>query len=406
MSSHPYKCFLIAFTLFLSFLGHGQFRYNIPTHYQGIFDLQRTSTRALGMGLTTVTLEGIESSFYNPASIGLTKETLNVHVNYASGSQVYKNGQFPFVGVSYRLNDKLVIGASTYHWIDDKETIWTTIIGNFDEAIDGSRSQSMFNLMAAYEVIPNLNLGLSGNYLVARAVPGNVTNETIFLSLGAVYDLEVDWIRVATMSDQRIRFAMGWQNILMKNQIEQTFEEFLNYRGLAIYLHLGAAYNFTLPLRAPFRLNGNYFKNATQDVTIGLHLQYRNALNGKEERFHTLDGINNSFGIGAEAWFFDRFVFRMGYYNEQRPSGQEPGEGTWLTDNKRGFTWGYGALIPTHDISKGSLPFNTEVNFVTSSLLNVYSDNITVPSYFTDDNFLFAFGLNLKFVDKKPPSTP
>lgn len=399
MTTNQYKHYLICLLLFLPFFSYSQIRYNIPTHYQGIFDLQRTGTRALGMGLTTVTLEGIETSFYNPASIGLTDETLNVHVNYASGSQVYKNGQFPFLGVSYRLNDKLVFGASTYHWLDDDETVWTTQIGLYNEPIDGRRSQSMFNLMAAYEVIPNLNVGLSGNYLVDRAVPGNVTSEAFFLSLGGVYDLDVDWIKVETMNDQRIRFAFGWQNILMNNQIEQVFEIHNVQRQLAIYLHLGTAYNFTLPLKMPFKLDGNYFKNATEDVVVGLHLQYRNALNGKEERFHTLNGINNSTGVGAEAWFFDRFVLRMGYYYENRPTGQELGDGTWVTDDKRGFTWGYGVLIPTYDLSNGSLPFNAEVNFVTSSLLNVYRDDFTYPSYFTDNNFLFAFGLNVKFLN-------
>lgn len=45
MTTYPYKLYLVFLLLIIPFLGYSQFRYNIPTHYQGIFDLQRTPVK-------------------------------------------------------------------------------------------------------------------------------------------------------------------------------------------------------------------------------------------------------------------------------------------------------------------------------------------------------------------------
>ncbi|GGD18719.1 hypothetical protein GCM10011368_20800 [Hyunsoonleella pacifica] len=377
--------------------------YYVPTHYQGIFHGQPSSARATGMGLTTITLEGIENAFYNPATIGLTEEKINVHINYASGSQVRKGGQYPFLGVSYRINNKLIVGISTLNWVDEKNSPWSTIIGGYEESYEDRRSQSAYTAVAAYEVIPGLNVGLSGNYLVGRAVPKNVTSTEFILSFGAIYDKEVDWIKNEKISNQNIRFATSLVNVLMKNRMEQTYQDFLNFRDLPIHLSFGAAYQATLAIQPNFTEGKGFFKGAPKTLDLAVHLQFRDVLPGPKETIKNANHENNTaFGIGAEAWFMKTLAFRLGYYFENRPASgpKEVGEGAWVTDNKRGLTWGFGANLPLNAWTKGKLPFNSEVNFVTSKVLNEYGNSFTVPQYFLDRSFLFSVGINLKFVDK------
>lgn len=376
-----------------------QINYYIPTHYRGVFNGQPSSTRATGMGLTTITLEGIENAFYNPATVGLTDEKIAVHINYASGNQVYKGGKYPFLGVSYRVNEKLIVGASSLNWFDEKNSPWTTIIGGFSENVK-RRSQSAYTLVAAYEVIPNLNLGLSGNYLVEKFVDNTVTNSEFILSLGAVYDKEVNWIKAKNVSNQKIRFAGSFVNLLMKNQIEQRYKEFSHFRDLPTYLTLGTSYHASLPFSVGFTENKGFFEGAPNTVDLSLHLQYKDLMKGSKKNSINPDHeYNTAIGIGAEAWFMDVIALRMGYYNEKRPNGTRSSGGAWVTDNKKGFTWGFGAKLPLNRLTNGKLPFNSEVNFVTSKLLNEYGNNFTFPAYFTDRNFLFSVGINLKFVD-------
>ncbi|MFD1616060.1 hypothetical protein [Gelatiniphilus marinus] len=393
---------LVFFAVFTQTVS-AQTSYYIPTHYRGVFNGQPSSTRATGMGLTTITLEGIENAFYNPATVGLTDEKIAVHINYASGNQVYKGGKYPFLGVSYRVNEKLIVGASTLNWFDEKNSPWTTIIGGFSENVK-RRSQSAYTLVGAFEVIPNLNLGLSGNYLVEKFVNNTVTNSEFILSFGAVYDKEVNWIKAENVSNQKIRFAGSFVNLLMKNQIEQRYQNFLHYRDLPTYLTLGTSYHASLPFNVGFTQNKGFFEGAPNTVDLSLHLQYKDLMKGSKKNSVNPDHKNNTaIGIGAEAWFMDLIAIRMGYYNEKRPNGPKSGGGTWVTDNKKGFTWGFGAKLPLNRLTNGKLPFNSEVNFVTSKLLNEYGNNYTQPSYFTDRNFLFSVGINLKFVEPTKP---
>jgi hypothetical protein len=392
----------ISFALFLTVTSTtiAQIDYYIPTHYQGIFYGQPSSARATGMGLTTITLEGIENVFYNPATIGLSKEKINVHLNYALGSPVYKGSQYPFLGVSYRINDKLIVGLSNLNWWDEKNSPWTTVIGGFDESVN-KRSQSVYTVSGSYEVIPNLNVGISGNYLVDRAVDNNITNSEFILSIGAIYNKEVDFIKSDKFSNQTIRFAGSLVNALMKNRIEQTYQDNLNYRDLPIHLTFGAAYKATLAIQPNFTEGKGFFKGAPKTLNLAVHLQYRDVLAGpKDDIVNNNHKYNSAFGIGTEAWFMDLIALRLGYYREKRPIGNDKSSGIWATDQKKGLTWGFGVNLPLNRLTNGKLPFNSEINFVTSKILDKYADNYTPPAYFTDRTFLFSVGINLKFVNK------
>ncbi|WP_422104940.1 hypothetical protein [Winogradskyella sp.] len=402
------KLFRLFFLFFVlhPFASRAQLSHYVPTHYQGLFNMQPSSARATGMGLTTITLPGVENAFYNPATIGLVEEKVSVHLNYASGSEVYRKGRFPFIGATYRINDKLIVGMSTFSWLDDKDSPWTTIIGIYNEPVDGRRSQSWYNFIAAYEIIPHLQFGVSGNYLVDRSVgPGTVTNSEFILSAGAIYDRAVNFIKSDKVQRQNIRVAASLVNALMKNRIEQTFEDNLNFRDLPIHLTFGTAYQVRLPFSLGFIEGRSFYESMPRHVDLALHFQYRDVLKGPEDDVVNANHeFNSAFGIGAEAWFLDFAALRMGYYTEKRPSGRREDGGLWVTDTKRGFTWGFGAKLPLNEWTNKAFPFTTEVNLVTSTVLNEYANNgPTIESYFDGRDFLFAIGVNLKLVNNSQP---
>lgn len=280
-----------------------------------------------------------------------------------------------------------------FSWVDN-DPLWTTIIGSFEESVDKS-SQTAYSVSVAYQAIPNLHVGLSGNYLMGSAVPGTVTSEAVIGSIGVVYDRELELIRNKKFSNQKIRGAVSLINFTMNNKEMQHYEQYKHYRDLPIYLHLGAAYNFSLPFNAGFTRNKKYFDGGAPAVDLGLHLQFRDQWAGKDPRGDSHE-YNSSIGIGAEAWFLQRIAFRIGYYREKRPSGTRSTGGAWVTGNKYGFTWGYGTLIPLKQLTRNKIPFNAELNFVTGRLLNELGKNYTHPSVFTDKKFTYSIGLNIR----------
>ena len=375
----------VAFSL-ISFQSQAADYYHI--YYHGIFAGQPTSARAAGMGLTTITLGGIENVVYNPASIGLEQNMINIYMNYSKGDQVYFKSNFGFFGVSYRVNEKLVLGLSRQRWWV-KDSPWTVIIGSFEENVEKS-SKMKYTLSGAYEAIPHLQIGFSGNYIAEKAVPGAVTNSEFIASLGAIYDMDVDWIKLKNLENQKIRFAGSFVNLFLNNDIVIRYEEYKHYKNLPSILSLGSSYNGTIPFNPAFLSNVGFLNNAPKEVDLSLHLQFGDYLKDK---------YNTSFGIGTEALFMKMIAFRLGYYFEKRPEQFENNDDFWATTNKKGLTFGYGVKVPLNDLTDDKVPFDVDVDLVTFKVLNeLNTKNYTQPPAFQSHNFLFAFGIKLKWV--------
>ncbi|WP_162343944.1 porin family protein [Cyclobacterium salsum] len=120
-------------------------------------------------------MDGIDNAFYNPESIGLTNAKITTHLNYANGGQVYPNSHYPFLGITYRINDRLNLGISGFKWVD-RNTVWTTDIAGESFSVD-KNEQSVVSLAAVYEVIGDLYVGASGVYLYGEGegIPGHIT---------------------------------------------------------------------------------------------------------------------------------------------------------------------------------------------------------------------------------------
>ncbi|MFB6318423.1 hypothetical protein [Saccharicrinis sp. FJH54] len=392
---------LMCITLCASTVAKAQYKYYVPTQYNGIFYGQPTSTKATGMGLTTITQGGIENAVYNPASLGVIHEKFEFYDSYASGNQVRLGSSNRFIGLAYRINEKMVAGFSRMRYLE-KNTPWTTVIGILDMPVD-KRSQLMYTLSGSYNPMTNLYVGASGNWLIEKSINDVTTNKVFILSVGSVYDMNTDWIKYENLSDQRIRFALSFVNLLMKNRIEQRYEEHLNYRDLPIHLTLGSSYHGTLPVDYSFvKQFTGFFNSMPETVDLSFHLQFRETLRGPEKT--VVNGnyeSNTSIGLGTEALFMDFFALRLGYFYETRPDqGPADGGGYWMTDDKRGLTFGYGFKVPVYELTKQKVPFNADIDFVTYRVLNELGTTVTVPSVFSENNFLFSLGIKLTWANQ------
>lgn len=367
--------------------------YYYPPGYFGLLNNALTSSRAQGMGFTTLTKSGIEHSFYNPASIATTEEPFQVYANYANGHTYRPKSRYYFLGSAYRVTEKISLGASLFTYRDNNP-VWTSIIGSKPFSTDNF-SQTGISLVASYRIMEGLDLGLSGNFLTENAINGERTNSDFIPTIGVNYRKSLDIFSSEKIQNQSISVSGSLFNFLFNNKTEQTYEDLISYNYLPIILRLGAAYGMSIPMESGLAEGKKFFEGTEKSLDLSLELQFQDYLPGKDPRSE--DHLYNSaFGIGAEAWFWDRISLRLGFYNEKGPSGiQEDGD-IWVTGNRKGFTWGYGAKIPTHELTQKKLPFDVEVNFVTSSLVSALDNEIyTHPRFFTDNNFQFCFGLNL-----------
>lgn len=370
--------------------------YRIPSHFHGLFNGHLTSARAQGMGYTTLTVDGIGTSFYNPASISPGDAEVELSVNYSAGHPYHPKSRYPFVGLSFRPIPKLALGVSRFSWIDAK-SYWNTRIAG--QTFPTERDlQHAYSLVAGYEVMENLHVGASGNLVQEQAIDDTTTLKEFILNLGAIYDRDVNFIKNDRFSNQKIRGSLSLTNALMNAKVEQRHREFVNYRDMPIIARVGAAYSFSIPASMSFTQGKKFFAESPEILDFTFRLQYQNFLKHKDF-IYTDHEYNTAVGIGAEAWFMKLLAFRIGYYNESRGTDVDEGERAMTSSSKRGFTWGFGANIPVQRLTGGKIPIDVEANFVTSKMMHELEDRYEtlVPKVFGDNRFLFCGGLNIRW---------
>ncbi|MHA7130514.1 PorV/PorQ family protein [Algoriphagus namhaensis] len=387
------KLFLFFLAASFSFCLHAQTSYYYPPGYFGLLNNQSTSAQAQGMGFTTLTKSGIENSFYNPAAIGSSRAPIQAFANYANGHSYRPDSRYYFVGGAFKLKEKFSVGLS-YFTYRNPDPIWTTIIGGQTFDTDFF-SQRAISILAAYEIMQGLHVGISANMMQENAINGEKTNSDFMPSLGLQYERSLALFKSEKVQNQRIFGAFSLFNFLFNGETNQEYEGWMSVDYLPIILRLGGGYAFQLPLKPGFTAGKGYFEGGAQAVDLRLDLQFQDYLPGGPDT-STDHELNTAFGVGAEAWFFERIALRMGYFSEKGPSGRQADGDLWVTGNRAGFSWGYGTLIPTHQLTDGKVPFDLEVNLVTGKQITSLDEKIyTHPGIFADDTFQFSFGLNL-----------
>jgi len=369
-------------------------RYFTPTSYNGLFTDQSTSIQGQSLGNSMVNLDGVANFIYNPAAIGPGEQKIDLHLNYLNQHPLYTSSHYPFLGASYRVHSKVVVAASLFMWNTEARD-WLVTIGGRDFE-RGSRSrQTMASIGAAYTVIPNLYLGFSANYLQEKSINGARLNGDYILSLGALYDRSITLIEIDEFENESIRISASFTNILLKNKLEQKFEDRLWFQTLPIYLRVGSAYSVSVPFAEDFGIGKPFFQGTNPLLDFTLHLHVKRAIDGPNPRFETVD---NGFGIGLETTFHQRFSLQMGHYSEQRAKAEENSNVRFGTSpQKSGFTWGIGSVVPVKYLTEGRFPFDVEVHLTFSKMMNELDSAIPHPDFFSDDKRQFGLGINLKW---------
>ena len=382
---------LLLLLLIVSEAVKGQ-EYIHPTHYQGIFSDQPPSARAQGMGMSMITLNGVANSIYNPATISPDTLRFDFQFNYSKGHPFRPVSHYPFVGLSYKVLPKLTVAGTLFSW-RNAEPVWTTQIGAKDFDPNGLVTQSIYSLTAAYQVLNDLHIAVAGNFLKENGIKGETTNRDFILSVGTIYDREMNILKNEDILNQKVRVAGSFINLLGNAVTEQKHEDRLNYRNLPVYLRLGTAYSFAIPIEASFTDGKKYFEGSPRQLDISVHLHFQDHLK-TAEAIHDSHEMGTAIGFGSEIQFLKTLYFRLGYYTEKRAEGDGRTLGT--APRKSGITWGYGALIPLRKLTDGKVPFDAEINLVTGNLMDELNPNVSQPSVFDDDQFLFGVGINLK----------
>ncbi len=374
----------------------------VPTHYHGIFSDQISSARSQGMGLTTITTEGVGTSGYNPATISPGNVRLNLAFNYAKGHVTLPKSYYPFVGISYKVIPKLTLGVTRFSWVDP-DSYWTASIQGQEIDTD-KKKQSMTSILAAYEILEGLHFGVSGNFLRDEAVEGTTTNKEFIANVGAIYDHAVTLMKNPRFTNQQMRFAASLTNAGMNAVTEQTYQNLKNFRDIPIILRLGTAYSFSIPAKVSFTKNKKFFAESPELLDLVVRLQYQNWMKHKDYIYNTGED-NSAFGIGFEGWFMKLLALRFGYYTESR-SANKPNNINDIVvtePRKSGITWGLGANIPVQRLTGGKVPFDIEVNLVTQKMMNEIIDKYSqrFDKDFRDKRFFLSVGLDLKWYGER-----
>jgi len=390
--------FIPVLLLFLLKVQAQNITYWTPTNLHGILIDNTTSVRAEALGKNTITLDGVRTSFENPATISPGEDKLQVALNYIKGHPYFPKSYYPFLGVSYRILPRISASLSTHHWIDP-DSYWSADVGgaSFDTE---KKAHHAYTIGLAGEVIDGLHIGVSGNLLQDEEIKGKTTSKDFIMSFGAIYDRKVQFLKnKKNISNENLRFAASLFNVLMDGQtIQRANERVWQYRDMPIIVRGGAAYSFSMPFNPGFAKKVKKLKSAPATLDLSARVQYANWLKNEKHIFDEYKS-NTFMGIGLEAVALKLLALRIGYFTETRTVAENPTPGTrYATKGKRkGLTWGLGATIPAKDWSKGKLPFEIRFDLLLKNHPDLLDESISQRTArdITDKKLQFGVGIEL-----------
>lgn len=376
----------------------------ITPEIKGFLNDNTFNARSEALGKNTITLDGIKTAFENPATISASMEKLSIAFNYDKGNSMYPKSYYATGGVSYKINDKIAIGVETRNWIDP-DPYWNTIIGF--ETFDTEKSTFTANsIMIAGKIIEGFHLGIAAHFLKQREIDNNETASQSLLSIGTIYDRNVDWVKNEKWQNQKIRGAVSLFNVLMKaNYTERANDSIYGYRDIPVILRFGTAYSFSHPINWAFLENSKLFENSPRTLAFSLLLQYNTRLGLKD---HIFSGSTDHrmIGVGLEGTALNVVSLRLGYFTETRGTDVDPDEIAVTKDRRKAFTWGLGFILPTNKWSDNKIPFEINLDVLAKGLPDFLDETRTqrIHPDFTDDKLQLSVGLQLNLKKYTPPT--
>jgi hypothetical protein len=312
---------------------HSQY-YNAGVQQEYFFG-NLASVQSESMGRNDVAFgQSISQTFMNPAAINGVKN-MEVHFSNSAPFYILRNSRYFYLGAAKRINEKLCVGLSLNSFILGKTTFDVTISG-IRYPISKTHSTNVGGTVS-YEIVKGLHLGTNINWYTMRLFEDMSPTGTLHLDAGLQYILPVQ------DDKNTIRFGLAVSNFTRTTLAFEAPNGDVDENYLPVLLRGGIAYVFTLPLDLPGAEKG--------DVQITSSLGLSDVLNN--DFYFTYSG-------GMEALIYRVLAIRIGYFNRSRDNGGNPVN----FSNAKKVTYGFGIRIPLNKISKGKLPFQTSLDYL------------------------------------------
>lgn len=358
----------------LCFTSFGQSGDYVDGWQQEFFNGWGPSPKSDAMGQADVAVGGsVSSLFRNPAGIGLIDKAEFI---FSSAGQFYalRKSDVFFTGAAYRVHDRF-IAAISHHIFAVGETTFGITFGPDNFPLDRART-SHFTVTASGEPVKNLHIGLNMNTFFLKYIEEIKTAKAINLDVGILYTLHFG----PNKNDERqgIRIGASFTNIT------------------------NASIEFFSPdddrADNKFPIIGRYAIAYFNDQLIQKKSANGRSYLGLMATFEAQDYLNSefttAFRVGTEFIVYEILAFRIGWFRE---SSDDRGIDVNF-DHRKGVTYGFGLIIPVHDLSKGKAPLDIHFDY----------SSFNQPSFRTGGSFISnvrAFGLRAVFtmnhLDKK-----
>ncbi len=368
-----------------------------PTNYEGVLNEVVNSARAEALGKNTITINGLRTSFENPATIAPGTDKIQVALNYTKGHPYFPKAYYNFAGISYRLHEKISIGLTTHQWMDP-DSYWDAEIASRVYPTS-KKSQRVFSLVASGQIAKDLYLGLSGNLLRDMEIKGSTNGKDFILNTGLIYDRSIHLIKAKQIQQEKIRFAASLYNALFDGEtIQRANDSVFQYRDMPAIARLGIAHSFSIPIQTSSLKKVKRLKEAPQILEISTRIQYSDYLKARKN-FGYENKYQTAIGIGIEATALNLLSARIGYFTESRAPATNTTDLFATKTKRKGFTWGLGCIIPANQWSNGKIPFDFKFDLLANRLPDLLDEKIStlLSDELTDKRLMLSLGIELSF---------
>ena len=291
--------------------------------------------RAEGLGQANTSLGGsVSGLFFNPANIG-SIDDFALDLSTSAPFYVLRNSDYYFAGGAYRVHPKVVVALST--------NIFAIGPTGFDVNLDGNRypvdkpTSTNLTLSAAGEVLAGLHLGVNLNLFSWKLFHDVSAARTLLLDLGLLYELDLP------EEKGQLRFGTSLSNAFTPRIAYEAPDGARDTNYFPVIFRIGTTYETEFMAQIP---------GVAQKLPIGLlgTAEYETVFNSD---------YRNTIRLGSEVVLVRVLAVRMGYFTStSNDRGLEINY-----DRINAFTFGFGVIIPVHQMTKGKAPFTVHLDY-------------------------------------------
>jgi len=316
----------------------------------------------------------LRSLWTNPVDILKGKEKLQISLHYTKGSGGFPQANYPFVGISYKITDKLSAGLSLFEWngVKNNQGIKRNISAITKNA---SNAYQSFSLAAAYAFTKEIKAGIAINSLKNNKSPRNES-----LDLCITYDKASVFIRNRYLRNQKLSISSSLLNAKM------NCGSFIRHDiPAALLIKTGYSFSFTL------KKGHGHINKKIKTIDFAARLYYQDWFR-KTTHIYNHNNYQSLLSVGTEATALGIFSIRLCCLS-----------GLNHVTNKAGLhatsiAWGAGCALPVCKWFHASKLSVIKLNATTRNHPDLLEKSITqkTPRDFRDQRLLYSVGIDIK----------